>query len=134
MNENFAPPANQLGVSGIGVAAAPTGGMGLALTEDGQIPPGVLFLDMTGGAPSAHRISFSTVTLTFTAATASAAKTITHGLNKQPVGIFLQSVTTSNFLSTNITAANSNDFTVNSFNTANVATTGSFVFYWVAIG
>lgn len=35
---NFAPPLSELGKSGIGVAVAPTGGMGLALNDKGKVP------------------------------------------------------------------------------------------------
>ena len=38
----FAPPVKKLGESGIGVAAAPTGGMGLALGPDGKVPASAL--------------------------------------------------------------------------------------------
>jgi hypothetical protein len=40
--DNFAPPLSKLSQSGIGVAAAPSGGMGLALDPKGFVPRSVL--------------------------------------------------------------------------------------------
>jgi hypothetical protein len=81
--EQFAQPLKKLAESGLGVAADPTGGLGLALTGDGKIPAGVLFV-----GTAARRIAVGAATITFGGAAAfSADTTITHGLGATPIAI-----------------------------------------------
>lgn len=76
MGDEFAPPLNKLGDSGLGVAPAPTGGMGLALTPDGKLPPNIYPVGL--GGPPGTELTYDefTANVTVSATTEAAANTV----------------------------------------------------------
>lgn len=129
---DFAPPLNKLGDSGIEVAPSPSGGMGLALTPDGKIPAGALFL----GSP--RRISVGSGTVTFPGAVQVAGATVTHNMNigSAPY-VFATSAQTSGGSATSayVASVGATTFVVNVFSPTGAPGAGVTAdFYWLAIG
>lgn len=131
MSDGFAPPLNKLGDSGVGVAAAPTGGMGFALTPDGKLPSGVLF---TG--TSAYRVSIGTQTGAFDNVVANShyQVTITHNLGTTPAMVIAQAGQGGQSLGIWV---DTDTYTATTFRltaTLNVQGAQSVTYCWVAIG
>src|SRR5438128_859127 len=81
---SFPPPLSELAQSGIRVAAAPAGGMGMALDQNGRVPAGVLFI-----GTQALRIDCGRSTTHFPGTAVSDATVISHGLGVVPKAILL---------------------------------------------
>lgn len=81
-------------------------------------------------------IRFGTDTLSFSAAAASATKTITHGLGKTPVAVFAMSDLSTEYIVINSIAASFTDtqFQVKAQTASGSSITQTPRFYWLAIG
>lgn len=88
----------------------------------------VLLLATTG---TQRKVAFGTATVTFTAATVSAATAVNHGLGVTPVAVIASGVNAAVFYDTRT-------YTSTQFSAAGYApfgaTSGTFTFAWVAIG
>jgi hypothetical protein len=124
---SFPPPLSELAESGIGVAAAPSGGMGLALDSSGNIPSGVLFV----GSLAAMKISVGHNSAHF-AATDLASFTVPHNLGKVPV-VVLATSEHQNIIAS-IVSWDTVNVTIQGEQKDGVAFTGDINFNWIAIG
>lgn len=92
----------------------------------------VLQLLSTG---TTRKLTFGTISLVWTAATTSAAVTLSHGLGAAPQATFTQLQGAGVFgLGCTVTAVTSTQITFQGFTTAGGVLTGTFGFYWMAFG
>jgi hypothetical protein len=127
---DFAQPAKKLGESNIGNAFAPTGGMGLLLTDDGKMPAGVVIIDT---ASVARRIAHGNSTVNFAAAAVSAYTTVSHGLGSAHVNVQITGRGSSIF-GWEVTDVDATSFKVRAATLDAGTLSGDLPFYWLALG
>ena len=134
----FAQPLAKLGDSGIGVAAAPSGGQGLALDQKGSIPHGVLFIG-TAGDGASKKIDYGVSSVVWPGGSATSnTTTVNHSLGVTPnvVIVTVDDSGTFRFSPIACTARTSTTLTfqAQSNDTSSPALNTAVGFDWLAIG
>lgn len=87
---------------------------------------------VSGEAGTSPGVRFGTSTATFSGSPISGTAVVTHGLGKTPACVLTTAINT--VILYEITASGATTFSVAGYNTTGAALTGTFSFYWLAIG